>query len=155
VPAALLLRSPGLPRGQRVLGYRADGTCPLLEAGNCTIYPDRPQTCRDYDCRVFAAAGIAAGGDEKGEINGRVRAWRFRYVDDADAQAHAAVRAAAEFIREAHASFPPERAPTAPTGIAVLALKVYELFLDGEAADATTRAQQVVAHWQAFDRESA
>jgi hypothetical protein len=126
----------------------------LLEAGNCTIYPDRPQTCRDYDCRVFAAAGIAAGGDDKGEINGRVQEWRFRYAGDADVRDHAAVRAAAAFIREARASFPPDRVPTAPTGIAVLALKVYELFLDGAITDAAARAEQVVARWQAFDRDA-
>jgi hypothetical protein len=43
---------------------------------------------------------------------------------------HSAVRAAAEFIRDKKKWFPNERAPTAPTGIAVLAVKSYEIFLD-------------------------
>ena len=112
-----------------MMGYRDDGTCPMLEGGKCSIYPQRPQTCRDYDCRVFAAAGIDAGGDDKEVINRRVRAWRFTYESDTDRAAHRAVQSAAAFIQHQGDSFP-GRAPTAPTGIAVLAIKAYAVFLD-------------------------
>jgi Fe-S-cluster containining protein len=139
VPAQLLLHAPGRPPDQRVLGYRADGSCPLFDGGDCTIYPHRPQTCRDYDCRVFAAAGIAAGGAEKAEINGRIGAWRFSYAGPADERAHAAVRAAATFMTEEHSHLPQDRAPVAPTGIAVLAIKVYELFVEPPAARRASR----------------
>ncbi len=134
------------------MGYHDDGTCPMLDAGQCTIYHQRPQTCRDYDCRVFAAAGIDAGGDDKHVINERVRAWQFTYPTDDDRRAHDAVQSAAAFIRDRSSSFPRGRAPTAPTGIAVLAIKVYTIFLDapslGNEAD-TARA--IVAASREFD----
>jgi hypothetical protein len=101
----------------------------MLAAGKCTIYRERPQTCLDYDCRIFAAAGIDAGGADKAVINRRVRAWRFTYPTAADRLAHNAVQSAAAFIQERRASFP-SRVPTAPMGIAVLAIKVYTVFLD-------------------------
>jgi Fe-S-cluster containining protein len=40
---------------------RADGrvvllqSCAALEPGGCRIYPDRPQTCRKFDCRLQVA----------------------------------------------------------------------------------------------------
>ena len=79
VPAKWLVESAGFAPGQKTLAPRADGTCRMLESGRCTIYADRPQTCLDYDCRVFAAAGIDAGGEDKAVINRRVRAWQFDY----------------------------------------------------------------------------
>ena len=136
-----------------MMGYREDGTCPMLEQGLCTIYADRPQTCRDYDCRIFAAAGIEAGGTDKHVINQRVRAWRFRYRDDGEQRAHGAIRAAATFIRDHRAAFPGGRGPTAPTGIAVLALKAHTVFLDPAVAtrtDADT-ARAIIAASRAFD----
>ena len=135
-----------------MMKYLEDGACPMLRAGKCSIYEHRPQTCRDYDCRIFAAAGIDAGGADKAVINKRVREWRFSYPHDADRRAHAAVLAAAAFIRDKRASFPGGRAPTAPTGIAVLAIKSYSVFLDPDAsrADAET-ARQIVNFSREFD----
>jgi Fe-S-cluster containining protein len=132
IPVKLLVNAPGAPSGHLMMGYSADGHCPMLSEHKCTIYGARPQTCRDYDCRIFAAAGIVAGGPEKSVINQRVQAWEFSYPTESDRLAHRAVLAAAKFIREKRASFPNARAPTAPTGIAVLALKVYKVFLDAE-----------------------
>jgi Fe-S-cluster containining protein len=132
IPADLLVIAPGQSHGHRMMGYREDGTCPMLNTGKCSIYQQRPQTCRDYDCRVFAAAGIDAGGADKHVINKRVHEWRFTYATDADRLAHNAVLAAATFIKNKRASFPGGRAPTAPTGIAVLAIKVYPLFLSSD-----------------------
>ena len=153
IPQALLVHAPGQPPEQRMMGYREDGSCPMLEQGLCTIYADRPQTCRDYDCRNFAAAGIDPGGADKHVITARVRAWRFRYRDDGEQRAHGAVRAAAAFIRDHRAAFPGGRGPTAPTGIAVLALKAYAVFLDpvvATQADADT-ARSIIAASRAFD----
>jgi hypothetical protein len=99
---------------------------------------------------------MEAGGSDKSVINERVRAWRFTYADESDRAAHRAVEAAAAFIREKREYFPCGRAPTAPTGIAVLAVKVYELFLHEAAArrDATELASDVVAMAKAFDAAS-
>ncbi len=38
---------------------RADGTCPKLIDGACSIYEDRPLTCRRYDCRRYVFAGVS------------------------------------------------------------------------------------------------
>jgi Fe-S-cluster containining protein len=130
IPPARLVRASRQAADLLMMGYREDGSCPMLSTGQCTIYSDRPQTCRDYDCRIFAAAGIDAGGADKQVINTRVRAWRFRYRDDDERKAHGAVRAAAAFIRDRREAFPGGRAPSAPTGIAVLALKAHAVFLD-------------------------
>lgn len=131
IPVEVLVDAPGTAGAQKLMGYRKDGTCPMLDATKkCTIYDARPQTCRDYDCRIFAAAGLDAGGPDKHVINTRVRAWRFTYPSDDDRKAHEAVRSAARFIQSCKASFPGGRAPTAPTGIAVLAVKCYAVFLD-------------------------
>jgi len=84
--------------------------------------PGRPRTCRDYDCRMLAAAGVEAG-DGKDAINERV---------------------AAAFIRDERASFPGGAAPSSPDQIAVLALMVYELFLDGAARNPVETANAIV-----------
>lgn len=130
IPASALVDAPGLPAGHAMMGYGPDGHCPMFDGTGCTIYPDRPQTCRDYDCRIFAAAGLMAGGPEKRVINERVNAWRFSYADAGARRRHAAIRAAAAFIRDRWQAFPGLCAPTAPTGIAVLALKSHRVFLD-------------------------
>jgi Fe-S-cluster containining protein len=132
IPASFIVQASGQPPDHAMMGYREDGTCPMLSAGKCTIYAHRPQTCRDYDCRIFAAAGMNAGGPDKHVINNRVNAWRFSYPTEEDRQAHDAVLSAAAFIREKKSCFPGGRAPTAPTGIAVLAIKTYTVFLDAD-----------------------
>jgi Fe-S-cluster containining protein len=150
IPAELLVRAPGFPRGHLTMAPRPDGVCPMLNAAGCSIYADRPQTCLDYDCRIFTAAGVEAG---KTVIDRRVRAWRFTYPTEDDRRAHAAVLAAAAFIRGKRESFPANRAPTAPTGIAVLAIKAYAVFLDENVqrrSDAEIAAEIVEAS-RAFD----
>jgi uncharacterized protein len=137
IPKALLFPAPGLPKGNVLLGYDAQGRCPMLVGGKCSIYEDRPQTCRSYDCRVFPAAGIDAGGKDKEPINRRIRRWKFSYSADADRNTHAAVRAAAAFLRDHAHCFPPGIVPSNPTQLAIFAVKVYEVFLaDHDASDA-------------------
>lgn len=156
VPAELLLDAPASESGNKMMGYRADGTCPMLHERKCKIYHQRPQTCRDYDCRIFAAAGIEAGGPQKAVINDRVQRWRFTYPTHADRLAHDAVLTAATFIRTRKDSFPGGRAPTAPTGIAVLAIKAYTIFLDPQSStsDDASLAKAIVEASRAFDEGS-
>ena len=150
IPEELLVQALGFPRGHLTMAPRPDGVCQMLDAGKCTIYADRPQTCLDYDCRIFTAAGLEAG---KTIIDRRVRQWRFTYPTRADREAHDAVLAAASFIRNKRGSFPANRAPTAPTGIAVLAIKVYDLFLDPGAVSRsdTEIATAIVEASRTFD----
>ncbi len=130
IPRELLFPAPGQPQGHLLLGYDERGHCPMLAAGSCTIYESRPLTCRTYDCRVFAAAGIAADRDA---ITRQSRRWAFGYPAPADRAEHAAVRAAARFLRERAACFPGGAVPDDPAQVAVLAVKVYGVFLDGGA----------------------
>lgn len=152
IPARLLVRAPGRPRGHRLLGFAGDGSCPMLMQRACSIYEHRPRTCRDYDCRIFAAAGMDAGGDDKAVINDRVRAWEFNYESEAARRAHAAIRAAASFIRDERQSFPGGAAPTSVAEIAVLALKVYTVFLAAPPRTAAETAAAIVAASRAFDQ---
>jgi uncharacterized protein len=132
VPKEVLVAAPGLPKGHVLMGYDTNGRCPMLANGKCSIYEHRPHTCRNYDCRVFTAAGIVAGADDKAEINQRVRRWNFAYPTARDRDEHRAVQAAASFIREHPESFPSGRVPSDPSQLAILAIKAYEVFLVGE-----------------------
>jgi Fe-S-cluster containining protein len=138
IPGELLFPATGLPKGNVVLGYDENGRCPMLQDDACSIYEHRPLTCRTYDCRVFAAAGIEA---DRAEIAQRARCWKFSYAAEEDREQHAAVQAAARFLREHADCFPGEGAPDDPTQVALLAIKVYEVFLEhGEESDKAGRA---------------
>jgi uncharacterized protein len=126
IPGELLARVQGFARDELTMAARPDGTCPMLRDNECSIYESRPQTCRDYDCRVFAASAI---GPDKLVIHQRVSQWRFSYPTELDRKAHSAVLAAADFIRTKRSSFPNRRAPLGPSGISVLACESYSVFL--------------------------
>ncbi len=148
-----LIPAPGMPAGNMLLGHNKEGACPKLVESKCTVYADRPQTCRNYDCRVFTAAGISAGED-KSRINQRVALWNFEYPTPRDREEHEAVKAAAKFIRENAAAFPGGRVPTDASQQAILAIKVYEIFLEGleTARGPLETARLVIETSKAFDR---
>ncbi len=125
----LLFPAPGLPKGNVLLGYDQHGRCPMLIDGRCSIYEHRPLTCRNYDCRIFTAAGIAAGDDDKALINQRIQRWNFSYPTRRDRDQHSAVQAAAIFLRERAECFPGGAVPSNPSQLAILAIKVYKVFL--------------------------
>ncbi len=125
----LLVPAPGLPAGNVLLGYDKNGFCPMMINGACSIYEHRPLTCRNYDCRVFTAAGIIAGGKSRKRINEQIKLWKFSYPAERDRDEHMAVQAAAKFIREHAECFPGGRIPDTPVQLAILAIKVYEVFL--------------------------
>ena len=97
------------------MGFDEHGRCPMLQKGRCTIYAHRPQACRDYDCRVFAATGINAGDDAKAELTARVERWRFR--DDAGALGQ--LNELGAWLLEQ------DSAPANPTEAALLCLAIY------------------------------
>jgi uncharacterized protein len=132
VPRELQFPAPGLPAGHVVLPYDERGRCPMLtDDGACSIYEHRPRTCRVYDCRVFAAAGVDADRDD---ITAQARRWRFAYPASEDADEHEAVLAAARFLSVHAAAFAPDVVPDAPR-LAVLAVEVCHLFFDRERRD--------------------
>lgn len=125
----LLFPAPGLPKGNVLLGYFDNGSCPMLINGKCSIYEHRPLTCRSYDCRIFTAAGIVAGGGDKDLVNQRARRWKFSYPTRYDRAQHEAVIAAAKFMRERFGCFPGGAVPDNPSQLAVMAIKSYKVFL--------------------------
>jgi Fe-S-cluster containining protein len=131
LPRELLFPAPGLPPGHLVLGYDEAGRCPMLVAGCCTVYEDRPLACRTYDCRIYAATGVAPDRDAIAE---QVRRWTFGYPSADDRERQAAVLGAVRFLREHPECLPSDAARVQPVRVAVLAIAVHETFLQGESA---------------------
>ena len=129
IPKTLLFPAPGFPPGHVLMGYGDQGQCPMLVDGECSIYEYRPQTCRDYDCRIFAATGLAVDESRQPEIAHRVRAWRFRYREEGHAL-QAALKRAVSFLQSNKDGFPPGSLPNQPSRLAATALRVYRVFTD-------------------------
>lgn len=150
VPEQYLLGQAG--HGQRwLMGFREDGSCPFMNSHRCDIYAARPQTCRDYDCRIYAATGqVPDGGREV--IERRVREWRFECATDEERADAAALRRAAQFIRTHAGLFPPAMRATSATAAAVLAVKTYPLFRSEDELPPDALAEQVMKLAREFDR---
>ena len=136
--------------GTARMGYRQDGCCPMLHDGRCSIYADRPRTCRDYDCRIYAATGLLPDGNRPA-IAKRVLEWQFDYRDAEDQRTAAALQRAALFLRGQRESLPREWQPATAAIIAVLAVKTCDLFSD---ADKSPALAAVIARAREFDQSS-
>jgi uncharacterized protein len=155
--AAVPARHLRLPVDGRLalMGFREDGTCPMLEAGRCSIYADRPRTCRDYDCRIYAATGLLPDG-RRPVIAERVREWRFEFSSKEEDEQFAALRRAARFILDHADRFPPASKANSAAAAAVLAVKSWPLFAheegDGSAEPSPEQqVERVLAAARAFD----
>lgn len=138
IPKKLLFPAPLLPKGSKILGYNEKGHCPMLIKDNCSIYDYRPRTCRNYDCRIFLAAGLEADDDDKALINKQIINFRFSYPTQMDLILHSSVKSAAKFIIEHAECFPDGRTPSSSSQLAILAIKVYEAFLNCDQASVST-----------------
>ncbi len=116
LPRDLLFPAPGRP-GHLVMGYDEHGCCPMLRDDGCSIYEHRPQACRTYDCRVFAATGVEP--DDAG-VAARVREWMFTHQSDEERADHDALHTAVVRLRRR----------TEPVNATALAVRAIE---DGEA----------------------
>ncbi|MGH9005668.1 MAG: YkgJ family cysteine cluster protein, partial [Acidimicrobiia bacterium] len=125
IPAALLFPAPRLPRGHVVLGYDERGHCPMLIDDRCSIYEHRPRTCRTYDCRIFAATGVAVD-DDKPLIARQARRWRFSFPTPHDRERDEAVRAAATRQVEEEPRLRAGGPPAHRTPLAVLAVEAVD-----------------------------
>ena len=139
IPDQLLFAAPRLPEGNVVLGYDENGCCPMLIDGGCSVYAYRPRTCRHYDCRIFPATGIAPGDEEKVLIAQHIRRWKFSYPSKCDRNQQSAVRDAARFLQEYSGYFPAGAVPSHSTQLAILAIKVYDVFLKSDDESDKTR----------------
>ena len=152
------LHLPSESGGLARMGYGEDGICPMLCAGTCSIYRGRPQTCRDYDCRIYAATGLLPDG-QRPVIRERVLAWRFEPGSAEDVAAAAAVRAAGQFIRRHADAFPASMRAGSATAAAVLAVKTYQVFSPADGLPAVMEGEartveRVIATAHAFDLAS-
>jgi Fe-S-cluster containining protein len=143
IPRALLFAAPGLPKGHLVMGYNDEGHCPMLVDNKCSIYEYRPQTCRSYDCRVFAATGISVDRDQS-DIAHRVNAWAFDYESEESRQEHSTLKDATAFLQKNDHLFPPGTLPTRPAQLAVLAVGIYRIFA-ASTNDATKPDAEIAA----------
>jgi hypothetical protein len=106
----------------------------MLIDDKCTIYEHRPRTCRTYDCRIFAATGLRVD-DDKALIDQQAQRWQFSYPTAADRTAHDAARMAAGYLRRHPDAFADGAAPVNATQLAVAAVEVHDLFVDGNDPD--------------------
>src|ERR1700733_5439770 len=114
IPAELLARVQGFARDELPPAGGPDGTCPMLRDNECSIYESRPQTCRDYDCRVFAASEVSVDEQAQPEIADRVKAWVFDYESEASSEEHAILKEAAAFLQKNRDLFPQGTLPSYP-----------------------------------------
>lgn len=132
IPKDLIFPAPGGVERLWVMGFNESGECPMLHSESCSIYANRPQTCRDYDCRLFAAADICASSPgekkQKAEVDQQIKLWRFSYANPKDKVKHDAVKAAAKFLNKHHRDLD-HLAPTSPTQKGLASLHVHHLFI--------------------------
>jgi len=144
IPQELLFAAPGLPEGHFVMGYNDQGHCPMLIDDRCSIYFDRPQTCRAYDCRIFSAADMPPGETDKALVAERTQQWEFSFASDTGREQQSAVAAAARWLQQdrstSQINLPDGFIPSNTTQLAVLALHVYPLFLTSANSDTNSQA---------------
>lgn len=134
IPRELLVDAPGLPPGHFVMGYNEQGHCPMLRDEGCSIYHERPQTCRAYDCRIFAASDMQPGETDKALVSERTARWAFNFKTPEDRQQQNQIARAAQWLSlergNAQSYLPADFIPSNSTQLAVLAIELRELFLD-------------------------
>ena len=143
IPKALLFKAPGLPKGNVLMGYDEKGHCPMFIDNQCSIYEHRPLTCRNYDCRIFPATGLQAE-DNKTPISRQANRLRFDFPTVEDKTLLSAVQAAAKFIRKHSGRFPDGFIPKNTTQQAVLAIKVYQVFINTPQSRYMTEITRIV-----------
>ncbi len=145
IPAALIFPAPGAPAGHNLLPHNEAGACPMLETAGCSIYPDRPFTCRQYDCRVFAATGIVDSESHRTEVMAQARRWRFDFSSDAARERQQHLAAGAAFLRREGKQLH-EAVPSDATQLALLAIKLLPVFatLGGRLHDPSAATRKTV-----------
>lgn len=143
IPKELQFPAPGLASGNVLLGYDQNGHCPMFVDNECSIYEYRPQTCRDYDCRIFPATGLLEG-KEKQRVVDQSKRWQFEFRASQDHEHISALKRAAQFLVEYSQFFPAGFVPTNPTQQSVLAIKIYEVFLIDSNKSFNTKSNQQI-----------
>ena len=124
IPEALLFPAPGEP-GVMVMGFNEQGHCPMLVDDRCSIYSNRPQTCRTYDCRLFAGCGTTED-TSRPDVVDAVSHWQFTYAGEDARVQHRALITAADFLHTHRRQLP--QLTDNPLHLALAALKCQHLF---------------------------
>lgn len=132
IPDKFKLPIYGLPEGNVFLEHDENGHCPMLINDRCSIYEHRPTICRPFDCRVFPAADIHKGEEDKNLVFQRSNLWKFNFPNVSDKREQSAVKSAAKFLKENSDCFPDDFVASNVTQLAMQAIKVYKVFLDFE-----------------------
>ena len=143
IPSELLFPAPGRSN-QWVMGFDERGHCPMLGEQDsstqqtsgetryaCSIYAHRPQTCRDFDCRIFPITGTQPEEPETQLIRARTQRWQMHPPEPGSRAATLALGAynAARFLTE-HGHHIGAMAPQTSTQRAVLAVQLAPIFRD-------------------------
>lgn len=80
---------------------RKDGTCPKLQCGLCSVYEDRPRTCKYYDCRTHFFSGIDSS---KTSINTALKQWRVTTSTERDKAVIDVIKTVAEALADCNKS---------------------------------------------------
>ncbi len=129
IPSELLFPAPGRPKGTMLMGFDKSGLCPMFIDDTCSIYENRPLSCRRFDCRIFPAAGLEKNTADKSLITDRAEKWRFEYADDSQRREHGALMQAARFLLRYKNRFPDHFVPNTRIQLAVLAVKIADVFI--------------------------
>jgi uncharacterized protein len=143
IPKELMFSAPGLPKGHYLLGYDEKGHCPMFKDGRCSIYCYRPETCRQYDCRVYPATGIFPD-DDTSQIFKKAKGWKFDVSSPEDMEAFEAVQTASKFIRKYKDLFPKQFFPCNRPQQAVLAIRIHSEFIRIERDKIETNSKTIV-----------
>lgn len=143
IPEEILFPAPGLPKGNYLLGYDEKGYCPMFKAGKCSIYEIRPETCRQYDCRVYPATGIPLE-QEKSKIAKQVKRWSFDISPPDDIAKYNAVQQAAAFLLKYRDRFPTQYILKTNVQLAVFAIRIYKLFIGRDLSIRKNDVQAIV-----------
>ena len=84
IPDQIMFKAPGLPDGYYLMGYDAQGRCPMFKDDQCSIYEARPDTCRRFDCRVLTATNAYQLPEAQFSIANKARHWSFRPDSNAE-----------------------------------------------------------------------
>jgi hypothetical protein len=160
IPKELLFPAPLRPEGHMVLGYDKSGRCPMLVGNKCSIYRNRPATCRIFDCRILAASRLELDDNDNNFIVQQARRWKFRYPTKRDCNLFSAVQDAATFLMRHPECLQNNWVPRDAIQISVLAIKVYEVFLKSNSLFVDTRkvirdseiAKEVLKSYERFER---
>jgi hypothetical protein len=84
---------------RHILDKNPDGSCVYLVDGRCSIYHDRPKSCRRYDCRPYALTGVLPCDDPV--VIEAINQWRVEHKTTDDKDAALALRLAVAAARRA------------------------------------------------------